>query len=94
MKSRATSDSDRHGDTTATQADPRVVQQLMFNRILSSVRLLAIDGVTIAGLDAKAGTFVGGLAGVSFVVNVRQAPNRAEPLGVPYRGGKEERHVL
>ena len=75
MKSSATSCSDRHGETTrATRADARVVQQLMFNRILSFVRLLAVEGVTIAGFDAKTGTFVGSLAGVNFVVKVGLAP--------------------
>lgn len=52
------------------QADPRVVQQLMFNRLLSFVRLLSVDGVIIASFDAKAGTLVCSLAGVNFVVNV------------------------
>jgi hypothetical protein len=50
--------------------DPRVVQQLMFNRILSYVHLLTVDGVTVAGFDAKTGTLVCRLAGVSFVVSV------------------------
>jgi hypothetical protein len=50
--------------------DPRVVQQLMFNRILSYVRLLAVEGVTVAGFDAKMGTLVCSLAGVSFVVSI------------------------
>jgi hypothetical protein len=49
---------------------PRVVQQLMFNRILSFVRLLSVDGVTVAGFDAKTGTLACSLAGVNFVVEV------------------------
>jgi hypothetical protein len=52
------------------EADPHVVQQLMFNRLLSFVRLLWVDGVTIAGFDAEAGTVACSLAGVSFVVGV------------------------
>jgi hypothetical protein len=52
------------------QAEPRVVQQLMFNRMVSSVRLLSVDGVTIAGFDAKTGTIACSLAGVNFVVTV------------------------
>jgi hypothetical protein len=42
----------------------------MFNRILSYVRLLAVEGVTVAGFDAKMGTLVCSLAGVSFVVSI------------------------
>jgi hypothetical protein len=52
------------------QADPLVVQQLMFNRILSYVQLLSVDGVTIAGFDAKTGTFACSVAGVNVVVSV------------------------
>jgi hypothetical protein len=51
-------------------ADPSVVQQLMFNRILSSVRSLSIDGVVVTGFDAKTGTLACRLAGVHFVVSV------------------------
>jgi hypothetical protein len=51
-------------------ADPTVVQQLMFNRILASVRLLSVDHVTVTGFDPKTGTVAGTLAGVSFVVTV------------------------
>lgn len=51
-------------------ADPRVVRQLMFNRILSQVRLLSIDGVTLVGFDAKAGIVTCNLAGVELVVSV------------------------
>ena len=53
-----------------TGADPRVVQQLMFNRILTYVRLLSCDHVKVTGFDANAGTIEGSLAGVVFVVNV------------------------
>ena len=56
------------------EPDPRVVQQLMFNRILASVRLLAVDQVTVTGFDVTTGTIEGTLAGVSFVVNVSLAP--------------------
>jgi hypothetical protein len=59
------------------QAEPRVVQQLMFNRMVSSVRLLSVDGVTIAGFDAKTGTLACSLAGVNFVVTV--SLREAEP---------------
>jgi hypothetical protein len=52
------------------QADPRVVQQLMFNRILSCVRLSAIEGVTVVGFDSKRGTLACSLAGVNFLVSV------------------------
>jgi hypothetical protein len=52
------------------RADPHVVQQLMFNRLLSYVRLLTVEGVTIAGFDAETGTLVCALAGVDFVVSV------------------------
>jgi hypothetical protein len=56
---------------------PSVVQQLMFNRILACVRLLAIDHVSIARFDAKTGIIEGSLAGVNFVVNVNtvSSPN-------------------
>jgi hypothetical protein len=59
---------------THADADPRIVQQLMFNRILSYVKLLSVEGVTVAGFDAKTGTLVGSLAGVNFVVNVSLPP--------------------
>jgi hypothetical protein len=52
------------------RADARVVQQLMFNRILSFLRTLGIDGVTIADVDVKTGTLTCSLAGVTFAVNV------------------------
>jgi hypothetical protein len=52
------------------QAEPNVVRQLMFNRILSFVRLLSVDGVTVTGFDAKTGTLVCSLAGVNFAVSV------------------------
>jgi hypothetical protein len=42
----------------------------MFNRILSYARLLSVDGVNVAGFDAKTGTLVCSLAGVNFVVEV------------------------
>lgn len=79
MKSSPRSYSDHRGDTTqAARADARVVQQLMFNRILSFARLLAVEGVTIVGFDAATGTFVGSLAGVNFVVNVGLAEKKAQ----------------
>jgi hypothetical protein len=52
------------------QADPCVVQQLMFNRILSCVRLSSVEGVIVLGLDAKKGTLACNLAGVNFLVSV------------------------
>lgn len=52
------------------EPDPRVVQQLMFNRILAFVRTLSVDQVILAGFDAETSTVEGKLAGVSFVVNV------------------------
>jgi hypothetical protein len=55
------------------------VQQLMFNRILRSLKLAAIDGVSITRLDAKTGTLEGRLSGVSFVVNVRTVPQIVAP---------------
>ena len=51
-------------------ADPRVVQQLMFNRTLSFVRSLSVEGVTVVGLDATTGTLACSHAGVNFVVSV------------------------
>ena len=62
--------SDHHGGMEQAHADPQVVQQLMFNRILSYVRLLSVDGVTVTGFDAATGALAGSLAGVSFVVSV------------------------
>jgi len=55
------------------------VQQLMFNRILSAVRLLAVDGVAITRFDAETGTLEGNLAGVNFVVNISTEPRVAAP---------------
>jgi hypothetical protein len=55
------------------------VQQLMFNRILRSVRLLAVEGVTVTHFDPNRGTLEGKLAGVTFVVNVSTMP----PVVVP-----------
>ena len=52
------------------EADPRVVQQLMSNRILSFMRSLSVDGVTVTGFDARTGTFACCLAGVNFVVSI------------------------
>jgi len=46
-------------------ADPRVVQQLMFNRTLSFVRSLSVEGVTVVGLDATTGTLACSHAGVT-----------------------------
>jgi hypothetical protein len=59
------------------QAEPHVIQQLMFNRILSYVRLLSVDGVNVTGFDATTGTLVCSLAGVNVVVSVN--PREAEP---------------
>jgi hypothetical protein len=55
------------------------VQQLMFNRILSALRLSSVDGVTITRFDARTGTLEGNLAGVTFVVNVSIVPLVAAP---------------
>lgn len=63
-----TSYSDHHGYMAPDYTG--AVQQLMFNRILSAVRLLSVDGVTITRFDAETGTLEGNLAGVHFVVNV------------------------
>ena len=60
-------------------ADPRVVQQLMFNRILAFVKSLSYEHVTVAGFDAETSTLEGSLAGVNFVVNV-SLEGRPEPL--------------
>jgi len=56
-------------------AHPRVVQQLMFNRLLSCMRLSAIDHVTIAAFNAETGKIEGMLAGVNFVVIVSVGAN-------------------
>jgi hypothetical protein len=60
----------------AYHAESSVVQQLMFNRILSYVRLLSVDGVTVTGFDATTGTLACSLAGVNVVVRV--SPREAE----------------
>jgi hypothetical protein len=52
------------------EADPSLVRQLMFNRILASLRLLWVDHVTVTRFDSKTGTIEANLAGVNFVVNV------------------------
>ena len=52
------------------QVHPRVVHQLMFNRILAYLRPLWIDHVTVTRFDAKMGTIEANLAGVNFIVNV------------------------
>ena len=44
-------------------ANPSVVQQLMFNRILAYVRLLSVDHVNVTGFDPKTGSIEGSLAG-------------------------------
>jgi hypothetical protein len=59
-----------HADMEQAQADPSVVQQLMFNRILSFVKLLSVEGVTVVGADARGGTLTCSLAGVNFLVSV------------------------
>jgi hypothetical protein len=58
------------GRTRQGQADPTVVKQLMFNRILAYLRPLWIDHVTVTRFDAKTGTIEANLAGVNFIVNV------------------------
>jgi hypothetical protein len=63
------------GATRQGEADPSVVQQLMFNRILAYLRPLWIDHVTVTGFDAEAGTIEANLAGVNFVVNVSLEEN-------------------
>jgi len=65
-----TSYSDHHAAMKQVEFDPSVVQQLMFNRILSFVRSLGDERVIITGWDAKTGTLEGSLSGVNFVVNV------------------------
>jgi hypothetical protein len=55
---------------TQEEVDPQVVQQLMFNRMVAFVRSLPYEGVTVANLDARTGTFEGSLFGVTFVVSV------------------------
>jgi hypothetical protein len=52
------------------EADPDVVRQLMFNRVLSFVRSLSYEGVTVADFDAQMGTLACSLAGVGFTVSV------------------------
>lgn len=42
----------------------------MFNRILSYLRLLSVDGVAITGSNAAAGTLACSIAGVNVVVSV------------------------
>jgi len=59
------------------QPAPCVVQQLMFNRILSALRLLSVDGVSITGFDPKTCNLACSLAGVNFVVTV--SLRQAEP---------------
>jgi hypothetical protein len=55
-----------------------VVQQLMFNRILTFLRNLSCEQVTLAGFDAKTGTIEGNLAGINFVVNIGLAEKAAQ----------------
>ena len=57
------------------EAYPDVVQQLMFNRILASVRLLWVDHVAVTAFDVETGTIEGVLGGVNFVVNIKVIPN-------------------
>jgi hypothetical protein len=70
MDQAKTSYSVDHGDMEHEQADPRVVQQLMFNRVLSFLRTLGIDGVAVADISPGTGTLTCSLAGVTFAVNV------------------------
>lgn len=67
------------------EADPDVVRQLMFNRILASLRLLWVEHVTVTKFDAETGTIEANLAGVNFVVNVSLEETRAKARSV--RGG-------
>jgi hypothetical protein len=62
-----------------SEANPNVVQQLMFNRILAYVRLLSVDHVNVTGFDTKTGSIEGSLAGVSFIVNVALGAKRDPP---------------
>ena len=64
-------------DRLSSQPEPCVVQQLMFNRILSAVRLFSVDGVSITGFDAGTGTLACSVAGVNVVVSV--SLREAEP---------------
>ena len=61
------------------EADPNVVQQLMFNRILAYLRPLWVDHVTVTGFDVKTGTIEANLAGVNFVVNVSLGAKQGPP---------------
>jgi hypothetical protein len=63
------------------EADPDVIQQLMFNRILLFMRSLSYEGVTVAGFDASTATLACSLAGVNFAVNV--SLREAEPAQAP-----------
>jgi len=52
----------------------------MFNRIVTFVRYLSCEQVTMAGFDAKTGTIAGSLAGVNFVVNVSLGEKRGPSI--------------
>jgi hypothetical protein len=66
-----------------SEASPIVVQQLMFNRILASLRLLSVDHVNVIGFDPKTGSIEASLAGVSFIVNVSLGEKRGPPNTQP-----------
>jgi hypothetical protein len=61
------------------EADPNVVQQLMFNRILAFVQ--SYEHVTVAAFDAQRGTLEGILAGVNFVINVSLGEHPESAIG-------------
>jgi hypothetical protein len=83
MESIATSHHRDQGRARQPGAHPRVVQQLMFNRILSYVRLLSVDGVTVSGFDAKTSTLACTLAGVSVSIRVTLEDAEPPPVAVP-----------
>jgi hypothetical protein len=63
------------GGIRQCEVDPRVVQQLMFNRILAYLRPLWVDHVTVTWFDATTGTIEANLAGVTFLVNISLEEN-------------------
>jgi hypothetical protein len=63
------------GGIRKCEVDPRVVQQLMFNRLLAYLRPMRVDHVTVTGFDATTSTIEATLAGVTFVVNISVEEN-------------------
>jgi hypothetical protein len=61
---------EHHQGVKEGEANRNVVQQLMFNRILSHLRTLWVDGVTVTSFDAETGTVACTHAGVHVVVTV------------------------